>query len=180
MEKKFLIPLALVGLLVTTGCGLNTKPEADTDSVLKLDNDEPAISVTEKVEAGKPVDTAKKPVIKTEPVISANTTAEKPAEVTKVTSIEQILGTWKVTSNPVPGGENVITLMKGKSYYAITIGGKAYDSGYWTFAGNSLVLHTNAAEVTPMKYVGMELYGADELHLIDSPFTKAQVWQRVK
>lgn len=180
MEKKFLAPLAVVGLLVTTGCALDAKPEVDTDTKVKSGQEEAAESVVKKVEAGKPVETATKPVQKTEPVISANTTAEKPAEVTKVTNIEQILGTWKVTSNPIPGGENVITLMKGKSYYAITIGGKAYDSGYWTFAGNSLVLHTNEPEVTPMKYVGLELYGADELHLIDSPFTKAQVWQRVK
>jgi hypothetical protein len=71
--------------------------------------------------------------------------------------------------------------MKAKSYYAITIGGKAYGSGYWSFAGNSLILHTNAGgDIQPMVYVGLDLYGNDELHLIDSPFTKAQVWQRVR
>lgn len=178
MKNGLLVLPVLAVTSVMTGCSFsfntdNQTPPTSTDGTV--------VPVTTTVTAEKPVQQAPAEVKKTEPVISANTTAEKPAEVTKVTNIDQIIGTWRVVSGSVPGGENVITLMKAKSYYAITIGGKAYDSGYWSFAGNSLILHTNAGgDIQPMAYVGLDLYGNDELHLIDSPFTKAQVWQRVK
>ncbi len=175
MKNGLLVLLGLVVTSVMTGCSFSFSTDTQTPPT---NTDSTVIPVTTTVE--KPVQQAPAEVTKTEPVISANTTAEKPAEVTKVTSIDQIIGTWRVVSGPVPGGENVITLMKAKSYYAITIGGKAYDSGYWSFTGNTLTLHTNTPEVTPMTYVVLDLYGNDELHLIDSPFTKAQVWQRVK
>lgn len=177
MKNGLLVLPVLAVTSVMTGCSFSFNTDTQTPPT---NTDSTVVPVTTTVTAEKPAQQAPAEVKKTEPVISANTTAEKPAEVTKVTSIDQIIGTWRVVSGPVPGGENVITLMKAKSYYAITIGGKDYDSGYWSFAGNTLILHTNAVEVTPMTYVGLELYGNDELHLIDSPFTKAQVWQRVK
>jgi len=177
MKNGLLTLSALVVMSAMTGCSFsfntdNQTPPAKTDNTV--------VSVDTTTAAEKPVQKAPAEVKKTEPVISANTMAEKSPEVTKVTNIDQIIGTWRVVSGSVPGGENVITLMKAKSYYEITIGGKDYDSGYWSFTGNTLTLHTNAPEVTPMKYIGLDLYGNDELHLVDSPFTKAQVWQRVK
>ena len=179
MEKKFLIPLVLAGLLVTTGCSFSFSTDKEIDKE-KVGGATDTSSATTTQESG-PVETKPTLKVNTETVISPNVTAEKPASVTQVTNADQLIGTWKVISTGIPRGETITTIMKEKSYYKIVIDGKLYDSGYWTFAPYNFVLHTNAGEdIQPMKFVGLELYGENELRLTDSPFTRQQIWQRVK
>ena len=180
MNNKTLATLALVGLLGTTGCSFSFNTDSNTPAIDTGDN--AAVSGAATTTKDLVVNNTK-PVIdvKTQIGISPNVTAEKEASVTQVTSADQLIGTWNVISTGIPRGETIVTIMKEKSYYKIVIDGKLYDSGYWTFAPYNFVLHTNAGgDIQPMKFVGLELSENGDLNLTDSPFTRKQVWQRVK